>query len=1181
MSDVMIFDTKLMEERNYWLKQLEGIAPAMVALDSGWGTSSMRPPAHETPLLSADLDKRRLRGSFEYRFDAPLTAHLHRLAGSSHFLLYTLLISSLKVCLRRYTDAIEVTIGSPPLAECNHANALVIVDAVRDEESFRDLLQRVRQSLLNAYAHQHYPYRRLLRDLGLVSGEIGQGEDAEKALLFDVAVELEGFHGRLAEAGESLRLRFEEGAVEPEARESAAGTNRVLGISVEYDEHRYSRHFITRFIVHYEEILRMAVADIGRRIGELEMLRPEERRLLMEEWNQTGRSYPNDRCIHELIAEQAERSPERVALIYEEQQVSYGELERRANQLANYLQRLGVGPEVVVGVCLERSMELVMALLGVLKSGGAYLPLDVASPLERTGYMLEEAGVGVVLSERRLEERLPAFWGQTVLIDGEWERIGEESEYELRNEVMPGNLAYMIYTSGSTGRPKGVAVHHQALVVRTMGMIEAYGMASEDRLLGFVSVSFDAFGEEIFPALSCGSSLVIDRRIVNCTAHDIVEMAERLSITILHSTSVYWHQLVEELLTNGEQVSNQLRLFISGGAPPSAETLKQWSELAPQQSEFVNAYGPTEATITSTIYRTATGSGWISHRTGVPIGQPIANTQVYILDSNRKVVPVGVKGELYIGGTGVARGYWGGPELTAERFIPSQFGCEGGERLYQTGDVCRYLPDGEIEFLGRTDEQVKLHGYRIELGEVEASICEYPGVKQCAVMLREDEPGQQRLVAYVVSEDWYDPPPGAYTLPNGLAVAQQNKNETELLYQEIFERQQYLQHGIEVTEDCCVFDVGANIGLFTIFVAEYYPRACVYAFEPIKEIYQCLSQNAARYGARIKVFPCGLSDREREAIFTYYPGFSAMSRLEGYSSKNEDKELVRRYLKNEQQRGVAGSEKLLAYADELLEARLEGQVRLCLLRRLSDVIKEQGIERINLLKIDVEHAEEDVLRGIKDEDWEKIDQIVLEAHDEDVTGRQGCVREIVERLERKGYLVEVEEDGHLRDTGLYNLYARRTGLESMQKSQPAVLQRGLEVTTPTVTAAELRGYLQLRIPAYMVPNVFMAMNALPLTANGKVDRRALPTPESAGAARRYEAPIGATETAVAQIWAAVLNLDRVSRGDNFFELGGHSLLAVSLVERMRLEGLRTDVRALFTHPTLAELAAVVEKEWRL
>jgi amino acid adenylation domain-containing protein len=910
-----------MDERNYWLKRLEGMAAA-TTLDLGSHIISQRSPADETPWLHSDLDEPREWRTLEYRFESTPLAHLRRITGRSPFLLYTLLVSSLKVCLRRYTGTVKVAVGSPPLAECDHANALVIVDEVKYGESFRDLLQRVRQSLLDAYAHQRYPYSHLLKDLGLASGAMAEGEDAERSLLFNVAVALEGFHGGLAEAGEGLRLRFEEEPAEPGMDENAAGPNGTLRVRIEYDGRRYSHQLIARFIVHCEEILRMAVADTGRRVGELGMLKPEERQLLLEDWNRTGGPYPKDRRIHELISEQAAPCPERVALICDGRHVSYGEIDQRANQLGNYLQRLGVGPEIVVGVCLERSVELIVALLGILKAGGAYLPLDPESPVERLSYMMEDAGVSVALTVKELEARLPSFWGQTVCLDEAWGEISVERETEPQSGVVAENLVYAIYTSGSSGKPKGVAVHHQSLVARTVALVEAYGLTSADRLLQFVSPSFDAFAEEVFPSLSCGSSIVVDQDLVGYTTQNFFEMIDRLSITILHSTQTSWRHLVDGLSSNGGRVSSQLRLYISGGEAPSAETLKKWFELTPRQTGFVNAYGPTEATITSTVYRARTNSNGISPQARVPIGRPIANTQVYILDSDQEAAPVGVKGELYIGGAGVTRGYLGRPELTAERFIPDMFSGESGERLYRTGDVCRYLSDGEIEFVGRVDDQVKVRGYRIELREVEASLCEHPEVKQCVVMLREDNPGQQRLVAYVVSKDQLNPSPA-----NGLAVAQQNKNE------------------------------------------------------------------------------------------------------------------------------------------------------------------------------------------------------------------------------------------------------------SPPQSSTVVLKTELEVTAPSVMSAELRDYLQRRLPNYMVPGLFVTLNALPLMANGKVDRLALPSP--VGVVRKYEAPTGETEIALAQIWAEVLNLDRVSRDDNFFELGGHSLLAVSLIERMRLDGLRADVRTVFVNPTLAELAAVVETEWRL
>jgi FkbM family methyltransferase len=366
----------------------------------------------------------------------------------------------------------------------------------------------------------------------------------------------------------------------------------------------------------------------------------------------------------------------------------------------------------------------------------------------------------------------------------------------------------------------------------------------------------------------------------------------------------------------------------------------------------------------------------------VPIGAPIANTHVYILDDYGEPVPKGVTGELYIGGAGVARGYLNRAALTAERFVSDPF-AGGGSRMYKTGDLARWSFDGTMEFLGRNDSQVKIRGYRIELEEIEAVLNEHPEIKQSVVMMREDEPGQQNLVAYIVSRDPDDPLSGTYVLPNGLTVAHQNRNETAFLYEEIFERQEYVQHGIDLSEASCVFDVGANIGLFTLFVAENCPDARIYSFEPILDIHRCLTRNAARYQERVTVFHHGLSDREREVTFTYYPRYSMMSRQEGYSSETADKELVKRYLENEQQRGIDGSDQLLAHADELLEERFHGQARVCKLRRLSDVIKEQGIERINLLKMDVERSEEEVLGGIDEDDWDKIDQIVMEAHDDD------------------------------------------------------------------------------------------------------------------------------------------------------------------------------------------------------
>jgi len=557
-------------------------------------------------------------------------------------------------------------------------------------------------------------------------------------------IRLSGGGGEVETASEAQTARFDL---------TVALTNERHGLvgAVNYSLDLFEKETIERLMNHYTNVLR-GIVECDRPICEISLLSDQERKQIVVEWNETGRPYPKKQRIQDLFSEQVERAPDQIALIGEQAQVSYRELNRRANQLGRYLQGIGVGPEVVVGLCLGRSVEMVIAVMGVLKAGGAYSPLDPESPLERLSYILEDAGVGVVLTDQELENRLPAFWGQTVCLDVEWKRISDESEREPGNEVGADDLAYVIYTSGSTGGPKGVAVHQQALVARTVALVEAYGLTSADRLLQFVSPSFDAFAEEVFTTLSRGASLVIDKRVVSYSANDLLDIVERLAITTLHIPPAYWHQLVDDLSASRRRVSSQLRLFITGGESPSRETLKKWAVLTEQQSSFVNAYGPTEATITSTVYRIQMNSSQISLQTRVPIGQPIANTQVYILDLNCEVAPIGMKGELYIGGAGVARGYLRRAEISAEKFVPHPFSEEAGARLYRTGDVGRYLEDGNIEFLGRVDEQVKVRGYRIELGEIEAALDAHRWVRQRVVVASEGERGVKRLIGYVVGE---------------------------------------------------------------------------------------------------------------------------------------------------------------------------------------------------------------------------------------------------------------------------------------------------------------------------------------------------------------------------------------------------------------------------------------------
>jgi amino acid adenylation domain-containing protein/FkbM family methyltransferase len=1106
------------------------------------------------------------------QIDPGLSQRLQKLSRAEGMTVFMTLLTAFQALLARYSGQQDLAIGTV-IANRNRletegmigffVNQLILRADFSGVRSFREALSRTRQIVLESYSHQDLPFEQLVE-------ELAPKRDPSRSPLCQVVFALQNTPRENLELSE---LRLSPFGVESKTARWDLTLNMtqshedLVGIW-EYCRDLFEEETIRRMMGHFQTLLQSAVSNPESRISELEILPPAEREQILVEWNRTESGYAQKRCAHELFEAQAMLTPEAVAIVYEGQELSYGELNRRANQLAHHLMRWGVGPETVIGLYLERSPEMMIGLLGILKAGGAYLPLNPRYPLERVAYMMADSQVPLLLRRAGTAERLPGAKAQVICLDSDWETIAQEREENPATGTTGENPAYVIYTSGSTGQPKGVMVSHRGLCNLVEQQLPAFEVEPSDRALQFASLSFDASIFETFLAWGSGAILCLADEERLRPGAELYELLRSNAVSVVTLPPA----VLSTLDAATEQGVRGVRKVISAGEECSSQIVERWAG----DRRFFNAYGPTEATVWATLAECKTGQ-WRKP----PIGRPIGRAQVYVLDEGWQPAPVGVSGELHLGGAGLARGYVGKPELTAEKFIPHPFSAEAGARLYRTGDLARYLPDGNLGFLGRTDHQMKLRGYRIEPGEIDAVLAEHSRVKQCAVILQEDEPGQKRLVAYIVSKDWYESPPGAYLLPKGLAVAQQNKNETEFLYSKIFERQQYLQHDIEVGEDSCVFDVGANIGLFTLFIGERRPTTKIYAFEPIEDIYLSLAQNASRYGERVKVFQHGLSDREREGRFIYYPRFSAMSRLEEYSTEEEDKELVKRRLMNEQRRGVAGSEELLSQADELLESRFEWQTRTCRMRRLSDVMREQGVERINLLKIDVERAEEEVLRGIEEEDWEKIDQIVLEVHDEDGAGRTGRAQEVAAWLERQGYVVETEEDERLKGAGLYNLYARRAGLDSKRKSQPAAPTHHPSMASGEVTAAELREHLQRRLPEYMTPSVFVALKELPLTPNGKVDRKRLPAMADARRSmeRSLVAPRDLLEFQLTQIWENVLDVRPVGVTDNFFDLGGHSLLAVRLMARIRqIMGQELPLSALFKGATIEKLASLLRRE---
>ncbi len=500
---------------------------------------------------------------------------------------------------------------------------------------------------------------------------------------------------------------------------------------------------------HFRALLENIAADPQQEVSNLSLLSSEDRRRILHDWSGGQADFPCPKCVHQLFEEQVARTPEAVAVSLEEQRLSYGELNRRANRLAHRLRSLGVGPEDMVGLCQERSVEMVVGILGVLKAGAAYVPMDPAYPAERLEFVLQDANARVLVTERAFVAKFPAFQNQVVCVEDVFDSQDPSQDNNPGTEVSLENLAYVIYTSGSTGKPKGVMVTHQNITRLLHATQPWYQFNESDVWTLFHSYAFDFSVWEIWGALLYGGRLVIVPHPVSRSPEDFLELLAREGVTVLNQTPSAFRQLVQADQRSGRPHQLALRYVIFGGETLEMRSLQPWFDKhGDQKPRLVNMYGITETTVHVT-YRPIFAKDLAS---GSVIGQPIPDLRIYILDARMQPVPIGLPGEMYVGGSGVARGYLNRPELTTERFIPNPFRNKPGARLYKTGDLARCLTDGDIEYLGRADGQVKLRGHRIELGEVESALREHPAVSECVVVLREDSPGDRRLVGYVVAE---------------------------------------------------------------------------------------------------------------------------------------------------------------------------------------------------------------------------------------------------------------------------------------------------------------------------------------------------------------------------------------------------------------------------------------------
>jgi pristinamycin I synthase-3/4 len=662
---------------------------------------------------------------------------------------YMLLLAAFQVLLSRWSGQKDIVVGTPIAGRTYREtegligfflNTLVMRTDLSVDPPFVELLGQVREATLGAYAHQDIPFEKLVEELHPV-------RDLGRQPLFQVLFALQNLPPESFElpglrlqpvGGTHVMAKFD---LSLYLQETPSGLRGAF----QYATDLFDRETIERLAGHFETLLGGIVADPGRRTGDLPLLNAAERHRLLVEWNATQADYPHEHCLHELFAQQAARTPDAVAVVYEDRELSYAELERRSNQLGRHLRALGVGPDVTVGVCVERSPELVIGLLGILKAGGAYLPLDPEYPPERLAFMLEDANAPVVVTQSAWVTRLSEPPATVVCLDRDRERIADYSASASASGACPENLAYVIYTSGSTGKPKGVAVRHQAVANYLHFLRKQLGLGHDDTVLQVSAISFDPSVRDIFGPLLHGSRLVIMSADARKDPRAYLENIERHGISTL--LSIIPRLLDSVVSAAGDSVAGEsLRDVLTCGEPLNYATHDAFRRTI-RNSRLVNQYGPTECTMVSAWFVADEGS----NRCGsVPIGRPISNARLYVLDEELAPAPIGVAGELYIGGTGLARGYLHRPGLTAERFIANPYG--EGERLYRTGDLVRYRPEGNLEFIGRVDGQVKIRGFRIETGEVEAMLLSFGGVSQAVVVSREYEPGERRLLGYVVGD---------------------------------------------------------------------------------------------------------------------------------------------------------------------------------------------------------------------------------------------------------------------------------------------------------------------------------------------------------------------------------------------------------------------------------------------
>ncbi len=1220
----------LQTQLDYWKRQLEDLPTLQLPTDKPRPEiSSFRGARIYVPMPNA------------------ITAALKEMVKQESITLFMVLLAAFKVLLHRYTGQEDVVVGSPIANRTRpeierligfFVNSLVMRTDLSGDPTFREVLDRVQQIALDAYAYQDVPFEKLVDEL---QPERNLSRHPLFQVSFQIAHQAKLPWFRVLDSVESApRLNIEPGTAAIDLAFDMVELPDGLVSRIEYSTDLYNAASIERMAGHFQTLLSAAVSNTSQRISTLPLLTEPERLQLLVDWNQTSRDYPHSGCAHELVAAQARRTPNAVAIVCEGRKLTYKQVDERAESVAGLLRNAGVGRGDLVGVCMQRSPEMIVGLLGVLKAGGAYVPLDPAYPSERLAYMMRDSGAEVQLTQRHLAGRVSGIGGRQLCVGEEVEgkegegraSRGDEEEGGSREgssrETRGEEVAYVIYTSGSTGTPKGVMVEHNALSNQLLWMQDKFPLSPEDRVVQKYSFSFDVAAIEIFGTLLAGARLILARPGGQYDIDYLVNLITEHEVTVLDLVP----SMLAALLDHPRfRECRSIRRISCGGEVMPGRLRQQVQEQF--DVELNNMYGPTEATITAmawtcSAYQPEDGEGI------VPIGRPIANTQAYVLDRHLNPMPIGIPGELCIGGEGLARGYLNRPELTAEKFIRNPFADDPQARLYRSGDLVRYRPDGNLEFLGRLDHQVKLRGYRIELGEIETALAHHPSVQSCVATVREDAQKDERLVAYVVpapepSGLW--PSVGEYFLYDPLLYHAMTHDEPR--------NRSYRAAIDRLVRGKVVVDIGTGADAVLARMCVKAGAEHVFAIEMLGESYR---------RAEELIMQLGLDDRitliHGDATRVDLPEKVdiCVSELLGMIGSSEGVVAIlndaRRFLK---QSGVMIPQRSITWIaavtlpDELaaapafteLSAPYVGKifeevgypfdVRVCVknispANLASDAQVFEDLDFNEQVMLDEERQitltinRETLIHGlllwlelrtVPDESVDSLRQqtnwlpVFFPVFYPCITVSPGDTITATCRRVQSGSEItpDYRVTGHLRRSNGEQITFDYHSYHHHPSFQSDAFYKRLFADGPDVrpapslqTGPEVwRHHLQECLPDYMVPSTFVTLKTLPLTPHGKVDRRSLPDPD-----RRqpwlesgYIEPRTELERRISALWCEVLGLERVGVEDKFFELGGHSLLILRLQSLLQTAlGREVSVTMLFQYPTVGSLARALHQE---